>query len=123
MSSYTGIEQIDAFIDLMKSLGYEFVGDFGRDRLDLGKVEKCEVVTGTGFAMGTCACNAELNVNLYESDVVDLALIVFVEGINWVNPLDATCRGEGIVFELIVETEATREVIERIAIPPCSIEA
>jgi hypothetical protein len=109
-------ELIERVRKLLEPQGYELVGVFNRNQLDLTKTEKCEGTKGTG----SCFCSIGLDITLHELDVSDIAIIIFAHAVAVADPLEESDRCEGsIELELYVETDTLRITIDKFSTRPC----
>jgi hypothetical protein len=111
-------ELLQRLESLLKEQGYELVGVYDRDKLDLSKLEKC---VGTS-SLGSCACSVELDIVLHEVDVSDIAIVVFASSVAVPEPFESSnlCSG-GIELELYIETDTLRITIDKFTSSVCVV--
>jgi hypothetical protein len=111
-------ELLQRLESLLREQGYELVGIFERDKLDLSKLEKCEGTRGTGG----CFCSVGLDIVLHEVDVSDIAIVVFASSVAVADPLETGERCEGsIELELYVETDTLHITIDKFTSNVCVV--
>jgi len=111
-------ELIERIRKLLEPQGYELVGVYDREQLDLSKVEKCEGTSG----YGGCFCSVGLDIVLHEIDVSDIAIVVFASSVAAADPLESGefCEGS-IELELYVESDTLHITIDKFTSNVCVV--
>jgi hypothetical protein len=109
-------ELIQRLESLLKEQGYELVGVYEREQLDLSKVEKCVALQ----SLGSCSCSVNLDVVLHEVNASDVAIVIFAEGYAFPEPLEESdwCSGD-VQLEIYVEADNIKPTVSTFSTKPC----